>query len=104
MYSDNLSPYDVKGGFTKSFGQDPNWWLVLILTLTILITIELALKSVRRTLALVGRWPLWKRKQNDGAKNAEELDLEVWQEMEQDPDIRERLKALALSGHCLQRT
>jgi phospholipid-translocating ATPase len=98
VYSDNLSPYDVKGGFTKSFGRDPNWWLVLILTLAILITIELALKSARRSLALSGRWPLWKRKQNDGTKNAEELDLEIWQEMEQDPGIRERLRALATNS------
>ena len=102
-YSANLSPYDVKGGFTKTIGRDPDWWLLLILTLAILITIELALKSARRTLALGGRWPLWKRQQNYGTKNAQELELEVWQEMEQDGGIRERLRAQAANG-CNERT
>ena len=30
-YSDNLSPFDVKGGFEHTFGRDWNWWLVVLL-------------------------------------------------------------------------
>ena len=47
-YSDNLSPYDVRHGFNKGFGTDPNWWLTLVITLAVLLTIELIWKSLRK--------------------------------------------------------
>jgi phospholipid-translocating ATPase len=94
-YSDNLSPFDVRDGFDKGFGKDPNWWLVLVVALAVLATLELGWKSVRRNLAMAGQWPLWKRRKVEGTKNAEELDLGVWQEMERDPVIRQKLRSLA---------
>jgi phospholipid-translocating ATPase len=90
-YSDNLSPFDVKHGFDKGFGKDPAWWAVLIAALAILVTFEYMWKSIRRNLAFAGWWPLWRRRRTQGAKNAEEMDLEVWQEMQRDPDIRAKL-------------
>jgi phospholipid-translocating ATPase len=89
VYSDNLSPYDIKGGFSNGFGKDPNWWLVLLLTLAILTTIEVALKAVRRKLAIAGMWPLWKLRRRSLASNEKELDVELWQEMERNHRIRE---------------
>ena len=68
-YSDNLSPFDVKHGFTKGFGKDPVWWLVLVITLAILVTFELMWKTIRRSLAIDGRWPLWRRRREEGSKN-----------------------------------
>ncbi|KAK5165715.1 drs2 neo1 protein [Saxophila tyrrhenica] len=94
-YSENLSPFDVKYGFNKGYGTDPNWWLTLVVTLAVLVTIELGWKTVRRYLAHAGWWPLWKRRTGGSAKSAEELDLSVWQEMERDPAVRERLRGLA---------
>lgn len=74
---------------------------MLILTLTILAVIELILKALRRTLAISGLWPPWKRRrrQHGEAKNAEELDLGAWQEMQRDPEIRERLNELSINDH-----
>jgi phospholipid-translocating ATPase len=94
-YSDNLSPFDVRYGFTKGFGKDPVWWLVLVIALAVLAIMELAWKTIRRNLAIAGKWPLWKRRRTNCAKNAEELDLEIWQEMQRDPVIRQKLKNLA---------
>ena len=65
-----------------------------VAALAVLVTIELAWKSARRYLAIAGRWPIWKRR-GGNAKSAEELDLSIWQEMERDPVVREKLRALA---------
>jgi len=97
VYSDNLSPYDVRGGFTKTFGNDWTWWLTLIIAFAILAVMELAYKSVRGYLLVVGMWPPWMRTFRRRGRNrtAEELDVSVWQEMEKDPVIRGRLRELA---------
>ncbi len=96
---DNISPYDVLNGFNHGFGRDPVWWLVIIVALGILVAFEVAWKTVRRNVAVSGMWPLWKRlRRSDTATptaTAEELDLQVWQEMERDPNVRERLQILA---------
>lgn len=94
-YSDNLSPFDVKHGFDKGFGRDPVWWLVLIAALAILTTFEYMWKTLRRNLAIAGWWPLWKRRRAPGTKSAEEMDLEIWQEMQRDSSIRAKLMNLA---------
>ncbi|KAK3690751.1 drs2 neo1 protein [Vermiconidia calcicola] len=96
-YSDNLSPFDIKHSLEKDYGKDPNWWLVLLVTLAVLVAIELVWKTLRRDMALAGWWSLWRRwrHDSDNAKNPEELDLEVWQEMQREPAIREKLKRLA---------
>ncbi|KAK3726094.1 drs2 neo1 protein [Vermiconidia calcicola] len=96
-YSDNLSPFDIKHSLEEDYGKDPVWWLVLLVTLAVLVAIELVWKTLRRDMALAGWWPPWRRRRNasDNAKNSEELDLEVWQEMQREPAIREKLKRLA---------
>jgi len=96
IYSDNLSPYDVKGGFTKTFGNDPNWWLTLILALTIMAAMELMLKSAKHALVVTGLWPPWTR-WSEGrrqTRDPENIDVSAWQEMEKDPAVGERLRRL----------
>ena len=85
----------MKGGFDKGFGKDPVWWLVLILTLAILSAIELTWKPLHRNFDITREWPWWKRQRKDDGKTAEEFDLEVWQELQRRPDVREKLRRLA---------
>ena len=96
-YSDNLSPYDVRGGFAKTFGNDWTWWLALILTLAILTVMEMSYKTIKGNLLVAGMWPplskTFRRRSQD--RSAEELDVNVWQEMEKDPLIWNRLRQLA---------
>ena len=87
-YSDNISPYDVKGGFSETFGKDPRWWLVLIVAIAILVVLELVLKGLKKELVRLEVWPLWGRR--DGARMWER-ELELWQEMEKDPVLMKRL-------------
>ncbi|KAK5708004.1 drs2 neo1 protein [Elasticomyces elasticus] len=96
-YSDNLSPYDVKGGFTSTFGNDPIWWLTLIVVMAILTVMELSYKSIKHTMLVAGQWPPWKRRVRgvNGVQNAEELDVGLWQALEKEPHIRERLKRMS---------
>ena len=98
-YSDNISPYDIKHGFDQGFGKDPVWWLVLLAALAILLVFDLMWKSIRRNLTVSGRWPPWKAK-TGMEKSAEEVDVHVWQEMEQDTAVQRRLTSLA--GHKSQ--
>ena len=86
-YSNNITPYDVRYGFTKTFGNDPNWWLALIIAFAIMLVLEMAFKSVKRRLLDAIVWPPWKRRSKTSAthgRNAEELDVRLWQEMEKD--------------------
>lgn len=87
-YSDNISPYDVKGGFLKTFGNDWRWWLVLIVTVMILVVTELILKAAKKALVRFELWPLWERR---GGARMWERELEVWQEVEKDPGFMMRL-------------
>ncbi|KAK4541733.1 hypothetical protein LTR36_007442 [Oleoguttula mirabilis] len=98
IYSANLSPYDVKYGFTKTFGNDPNWWFALIIVFAILLVMETMYKSLKRYLMVAGVWPrcgLASRVRAAHGSNAEELDVSIWQEMEKDPAVWARLKSLA---------
>lgn len=96
-YSDNLSPYDVKGGFSKTFGTDLNWWLTLLVALVVLMTAEIVYGATKRRLIKERMWPPWKftRHHRNGNGNVEELELERWQELERDPGVRKRLEAMA---------
>jgi phospholipid-translocating ATPase len=93
-YTPQPSPYAVQYGFTETFGRDPIWWLTLVIVFMILVTLEVVYKSVKRNMKAVGMWPPWKRSGKQLGE-MDELDLEAWQEMEQDPVIRERLRRLA---------
>ncbi|KAF2093445.1 P-type ATPase [Rhizodiscina lignyota] len=98
--SENRWPYDVRDGFTQHFGKDPSWWLGLILAVALLFIGELAYrqcaKSGKRALTRLLRS---RPKRNEEEKDmANELDVKVWQELEKDPVIRERLRQMANQG------
>jgi phospholipid-translocating ATPase len=117
VYAPGVWPYAVKGGFFSSFGPDPAWWVALFGTLGLLACIELAYKSVKRSLIVAGlwkfgrkwlRWSTWKTAfwstssagttmwTEEGTKGSiEEWDVELWQVMEQDPTIRETLRKMS---------
>lgn len=112
IYSNNLSPYDVKGGFNGTFGGDLNWWLALILAMIILITLELVYDGVKRNLIAARMWPRWRHflpkfgKDGDGEHEdvevAEDMEIELWQQMERDPVIAEQLRGMAgEEGGCI---
>lgn len=89
VYSDNISPFDVRSGLFKTFGQDPNWWLTFLVALTILALLDLSVKAVRRVLVVSGWWPFWKRKTES---RLQERELVAWQELEQQPGMVERFQ------------
>jgi phospholipid-translocating ATPase len=96
IYAPNPSgPYVVKSAFTQLYGRDPYWWLTLFSVLGIIGLLEMVMKTVYRNLVVLGmwRWPPWQRRRF--GDNAEEWDLEFWQEMEQDPVVWERFKKMA---------
>ncbi|CAL3969263.1 unnamed protein product [Diplocarpon coronariae] len=64
--------YPIKDGFLRSYGRDMLWWLVLILTQVALTLLELGVSSVRKSF-----WP---------------TDVELFQELQNDPVIRKRFE------------
>jgi len=78
IYYNNSGPYAVYQGFLHKFGRDPTWWAVFCAILAVLITFE----SVRNVLKR-GFWP---------------NDIEVWQELEQNKDIKRGLEDMVGSG------
>ncbi|KAK0845248.1 drs2 neo1 protein [Friedmanniomyces endolithicus] len=90
-YSTNISPYDVKGGFTSTFGNDPNWWLTLIVVLAVLTVMELGYKSIKQSLLVAGLWPVWRLFGGRARRDADELDVGLWQAMEKEPEMRRGL-------------
>lgn len=97
IYGNNLSPYDVRGGFHEVFGRDPNWWLTLLLAFGVLCTMEWAYAAAKRNLVVARCWPPWKftRWHRNRNGNAEDLELELWQEMEKDAMIQKQLGRMA---------
>ncbi|PHH88534.1 hypothetical protein CDD83_7414 [Cordyceps sp. RAO-2017] len=89
-------PNAVHDSFTKHWGQDAAWWATVFLVLTVLGAIGACGKVVKRQMLLAGfwQWPPWRRRRRL-SDNVEEWDLELWQELEQDPVVREQLRALA---------
>ncbi|ATY66637.1 phospholipid-transporting ATPase (DRS2) [Cordyceps militaris] len=88
-------PYDIKFSFRNKWGPDAAWWATLFAVLGVLGLMELTLKVVKRHLVLAGvwKWPPWRRP--GLSENVEEWDLELWQELEQDPTVRLNLRILA---------
>jgi phospholipid-translocating ATPase len=91
--------YNIRNSFTQLWGPDALWWATLFIVLGILGMIEIVMKAVKRKLisARLYRWPSWltKRRGAPAEDTAEEWELEVWQELEQDPVIWEKLKRMA---------
>ena len=88
-------PYYIRDAFTKGFGRDAVWWATLFATLGILGLIELAAKTFKRNMLVAGmwHWPPWKTRQL--SDNVEDWDLQIWQEMEKNPTVRDRLRRIA---------
>lgn len=95
IYTPAPTIYAVRDGFSRTFGRDPAWWLTLIGVTAALILAETTFRALQRSLILAGlwRWP-WVRGEEEGAC-AREWRLELWQELEKDPAVRERLRRLA---------
>jgi phospholipid-translocating ATPase len=90
VYPRQPSIYSVRDGLTQTFGRDPVWWATLFGVLAVLGMIEMVRKIAMRWLVGPGarRWKLWR-------PGAPGLDVEVWQELEKDPVVWERLRVLA---------
>ncbi|KAI1174893.1 hypothetical protein F4777DRAFT_552254 [Nemania sp. FL0916] len=99
VYTLQPSPYDGRGGFVNTFGKDALWWSLLFGILLVLVGLDVALKLVKRTLIVHGwwTWPPWQRRHtDDDTENCENWDRQLWQELEQDPDMREHLRQALL--------
>lgn len=105
IYTAEQSPYDVRGGFFYDFGRDPVWWLTLIGVLVLLFILQMGFKMAKRTMVILGLWRWgrgwWKRVRRSREKpvdwiegNLEDWDLGLWQEMERDKGVRERLRGI----------
>ncbi|TDZ39279.1 putative phospholipid-transporting ATPase DNF3 [Colletotrichum spinosum] len=94
VYAPAPSPYAVRHGFSETFGPDLVWWLTLVIVTLVLVLAETVFRTFQRSLILGGRWRWpWVRKEDDVC--ADEWRLELWQELERDPAVRERLARMA---------
>ena len=95
IYAPGVSVYAVRNGFTQTFGRDAVWWSTLWVVLMVLFLLELCAKTLKRNLVVAGlwKWPTWRRR--DSADGMVECDVELWQELEKDPVVRERLRMMA---------
>lgn len=106
-YSSNLSPYDVRHGFTGTFGRDPAWWATMALVLVVLGVGEVLGKllftvsfSSSAAASFSSFWssfrrffpssPRRSRRRRD--EDAKEADVRVWQELEKDEKVKEILR------------
>lgn len=93
VYVAQPGPYSARGGFMNTFGKDPVWWLTLILVFAILVVLKVVYGSINRNFISVAM-KLLRRKVKWLGGN-EDSDIRTFQEMEQVPAIRERLKRMA---------
>lgn len=105
IYTEQPSPYDVRDGFFDTFGRDPGWWLSLIGVLVVLFIIEMGYKMARRMMLTSGLWrwsrdwwkrgKWWGKKRSDWMENnLEDWDLGLWQGMEQDEEVKKKLRGI----------
>ncbi|KAG0647426.1 phospholipid-transporting ATPase [Hyphodiscus hymeniophilus] len=72
IYTNSAGEYTVYRGFTEHFGKNPTWWAVLVAVLAVVIMLELGIDMLQKIY-----WP---------------SSIDVWQELEQDSEIRKRLE------------
>ncbi|KAI3332357.1 P-type ATPase [Xylariaceae sp. AK1471] len=99
VYPRQPSPYAGRGAFVNTFGKDTLWWALLFGVLLVLIGLDITFKFVKRNLILYGlwSWPPWRRRDaDDSPENCENWGRQLWQELEQDPSIREHLRQALL--------
>jgi phospholipid-translocating ATPase len=73
IYSNSQSvTYAVRSGFLKHFGGSGHWWLVIILIIWAVLVFEFAMASLKKIY-----WP---------------SDVDIWQVLEKDKAIRQRLE------------
>ncbi|KAI1425482.1 hypothetical protein F5Y12DRAFT_368240 [Xylaria sp. FL1777] len=99
VYTPQPSPYAGRGAFVNTFGKDVLWWALLVGVLFVLIAVDIAFKFAKRSLIKYGlwSWPPWRRRDADeNPENCENWDRQLWQELEQDPVIREQLRQILL--------
>ena len=77
LYPKNVI-YDVRDGLLRRFGRSAQWWFTIILILAACWTFEIAVKSLKIACA--------------------PGDVDVFQELEKDDDIRKRLETAARAG------
>ncbi|KAK3989354.1 hypothetical protein QBC44DRAFT_381574 [Cladorrhinum sp. PSN332] len=112
-YENGLWLYLVHDGLFTAFGTDPAWWVTLFAVLGLLASFEIAMRSVKRSLVIRGlwrpdkrwlKWSTWRRAfvpsrgedWEDGAEGCiENWDVELWQLMEKDPNVRETLRKMS---------
>ncbi|KAK0721666.1 hypothetical protein B0T26DRAFT_190368 [Lasiosphaeria miniovina] len=120
IYAPGVWPYAVRGGFFSSFGRDPIWWLALIAVLGLLVSLQLAYTSVKQSLIVSSpwkwgwkwvRWSTWKEAfgprsstptwpgGKNGAASLEDWDVELWQAMERDSEIKATLHKMSRLGY-----
>ena len=75
-YSNNYE-YDVKGGILERFGRNPLWWMSLILILLACVLFEIIVRTVKGVF-----FP---------------TDVEIFQQLEKDPDVRRRFEEASAS-------
>ncbi|KAJ3574667.1 hypothetical protein NPX13_g4293 [Xylaria arbuscula] len=107
VYPLQPSPYAGRGAFVNTFGKDTLWWALLFGVLLVLIALDTAFKLAKRALIKYGfwSWPPWRKQEqnreavdNDyGVENCENWDRQLWQELEQDPAVREQLRLALLN-------
>ncbi|KAK5990757.1 Phospholipid-transporting ATPase dnf1 [Cladobotryum mycophilum] len=87
--------YAIRDTFTKLFGDDAVWWSTCFIVLGIMGLMELLFKAIKRNMLVAGlwQWPPWQRKKL--GDNVEEWDLELWQELEQEPEVQKNLAKIA---------
>lgn len=90
--------YSIRDSFTGLYGVDGAWWATIFIVLGFLGMFETVVRLIKRNLIVAGywTWPPWKGRKLNCC--LEELDLEVWQEMEQDPVMFRQLCAMAREG------
>jgi len=75
VYRGYVGPYIVRHSFLRNFGRELQWWVTMLLGLTVLLTLELVVQSVRRVY-----WP---------------TDQDLMQRIERDKGVRCVMKMYA---------